>query len=96
MRLCRVRRAQTFRKNRSVAAHIIHGVSDGRFKITYAFKELDYSLRKASNVNWIEYDEIKEKYNPEKLKDGYNIVDGEKIYYISNPALGLWADSSKF
>ncbi len=84
------------RNNRSVAAHIIHGVSDGRFKITYAFKELDYSLRKASNVNWVEYDEIKEKYDYEKLKDGYNIVDGEEIYYISNPALGLWADSSKF
>ena len=31
-----------------------------------------------------------EKYDPEKLKDGWNIVDGEEIYYISNPALGLW------
>ena len=30
------------------------------------------------------------KYNPKVLKDGYNTVDGEEIYYISNPALGLW------
>ena len=32
-------------------------------------------------------------YNPNKLKDGYNVLEsGEEIFYISNPALGLWAD----
>jgi len=37
------------------------------------------------------------KYNPEKLKDGINILpDGEEIFYISNPALGLWAYKGKF
>jgi hypothetical protein len=36
------------------------------------------------------------KYNPEKLKDGFNMVDGEEIFYISNPALGLWAFKDRF
>jgi len=36
------------------------------------------------------------KYNPAVLKDGWNEVDGEEIYYISNPALGLWAYRERF
>jgi hypothetical protein len=32
------------------------------------------------------------KYNPESLKEGFNTLeDGEKIYFISNPATGLWS-----
>jgi hypothetical protein len=31
------------------------------------------------------------------LKDGYNkLSNGEEIYYISNPALGLWAFKDRF
>ena len=33
---------------------------------------------------------------PEKLKYGYNVVDGEEIYFIPNPALGLWINREKF
>ena len=37
------------------------------------------------------------RYNPETLKDGFNMMpDGEEIFYISNPALGLWAYKEKF
>ena len=36
------------------------------------------------------YDEAVKKYAPAKLKDGFNTVDGEEIFYVSNPALGLW------
>jgi hypothetical protein len=37
------------------------------------------------------------KYDPKKLKDGYNILpDDEEIFYISNPALGLWAFKERF
>jgi len=39
---------------------------------------------------------IMAKYNPEKLKEGSNIVDGEEVFYISNPALGLWAYKERF
>lgn len=27
---------------------------------------------------------------------GYNTVDDEEIYYIPNPALGLWINRKKF
>lgn len=38
-----------------------------------------------------------EIYNPDKLKDGFNkLPDGEEIFFISNPALGLWAWKEKF
>jgi len=36
------------------------------------------------------------KYAPAKLKDGFNEVNGEKIFYISNPVLGLWAWKNRF
>jgi hypothetical protein len=36
------------------------------------------------------------KYRPEKLKEGMNVLpDGEEVYFISNPALGLWAWKGK-
>jgi len=31
------------------------------------------------------------KYDPERLADGWNDVDGERVYFVRNPALGLWA-----
>ncbi len=35
-------------------------------------------------------------YDPAKLTNGWNTMpDGERIYYISNPALGLWAAKSR-
>ena len=43
-----------------------------------------------------DYDETIKKYDPEKLKYGYNTVDGEEIYFIPNPALGLWINREKF
>jgi hypothetical protein len=46
--------------------------------------------------NWGNLNEITVKYAPDRLKDGWNIVNGEEIYYISNPALGLWAYPDRF
>ena len=32
-----------------------------------------------------------------ELRDGFNVMDdGEEIFYISNPALGLWAFKDRF
>ena len=41
-------------------------------------------------------DEMIKKYDPEKLQYGYNTVDGEEIYFIPNPALGLWINRERF
>ena len=78
------------KENLSVAAHLIHGSSDGRFSITYCTEKLTGDEVRGAGFGYIPYDEIIRKYDPEKLTDGYHTVDGEEIFYISNPALGLW------
>lgn len=87
---------QDLKDNMSAAAHLIHGSSDGRFKITYAVKNISEEEIKSVGFNPASYDEMAQKYNPDKLQYGFNTVDGEEIYYIPNPALGLWIDKSKF
>ena len=85
-----VKTEEDLQNNLSVAAHLIHGSSDGRFNITYSTRELSKEEVENACFKYINYDELTKKYDPTKLVDGFNIVDGEKIYYISNPALGLW------
>ena len=82
--------------NMGVAAHLIHGSSDGRFSITSAVR--DISQKEISDVGFkaASYEEMAAKYDPAKLKYGYNTVDGEEIFYIPNPALGLWINREKF
>lgn len=86
-----VKTEDELKQNLSVAAHLIHGSSDGRFGVTYCTKLLSKEEVESVNFKYMPYDEVEEKYNPAELKDGFNTVDGEEIYYISNPALGLWS-----
>ena len=81
---------EDLRQNLSVAAHLIHGSSDGRFKITYCAGKLTEEEVRGAAFNYMPYEEAVAKYDPKKLTDGFNTVDGEEIFYISNPALGLW------
>ena len=84
------------RANMGAAAHLIHGSSDGRFSITYCVKNISKAEIESVGFNAADYDEMVKKYDPEKLSYGYNTVDGEEIYFIPNPALGLWIDREKF
>ncbi|MDR1813549.1 MAG: D-mannonate epimerase, partial [Tannerella sp.] len=79
-----------------VAAHLIHGTSEGRFKITYCPGHLSKQEIESVGFNYAPLDAMQQKYNPSTLKDGWNDVNGEEIYYISNPALGLWAYKERF
>ena len=87
---------QDLRDNMGAAAHLIHGSSDGRFSITYAVKEISQAEIEGVGFRSASYDELAKKYDPEKLHYGYNTVDSEEIYYIPNPALGLWINREKF
>lgn len=75
------------------AAHLMQGSSEGRFSITYATKPEYMSKEEIESVGyqWADYNEITERYDPAELREGWNTLpDGEEIYYVGTPALGLW------
>jgi nickel-dependent lactate racemase len=78
--------------NLSAAAHLIHGSSEGRFDVTYCPGHLSREEIESVGYRYADLHETQRRYDPKKLVDGWNkLPDGERIYYISNPALGLWA-----
>ena len=92
---------EDLRNNLAAAAHLIHGSSEGRFSITYCPGKGEENLTQQEiesvGFNYADFDQITAKYNPETLQEGYNTMpDGEEIFYISNPALGLWAHKDRF
>ena len=88
---------QELRDNLGAAAHLIHGSSEGRFRITYCpGKGVTADEIRSVGFEYGDLDEMMEKYDFANLKDGINVVNGEEIFYISNPALGLWALKSNF
>ena len=91
-----VRKNEDLKNNLSAAAHLIHGSSENRFTITYCPGHLTREEIEGVNFNFAGLEQMRKKYNPEKLKDGFNDVDGEKVYYISNPAIGLWSYRNRF
>ena len=75
------------------AAHLMQGSSEGRFTITYATKPENLSKEEIESVGyqWADYNEITKRYNPETLKEGWNVLPaGEEVYFVGTPALGLW------
>lgn len=92
---------EDLRSNLGAAAHLIHGSSEGRFSITYCpgKEERNLTREEIEGVGFIyaDIEEITNKYNPARLKDGFNTLpDGEEVFYISNPAIGLWAFKDRF
>ena len=91
-----VKENEDLQNSLGVAAHLIHGTSEGRFSITYCPGHLTRREIESVGFQYADIGEMMKKYNPVQLKDGWNEVDGEEIYYISNPALGLWAYRERF
>jgi len=84
--------------NLGASAHLIHGSSEGRFTITYCPGD-DMTREEIEGVGfkYCHYNDMVAKYPLDTLKDGWNTMpDGEEVYYISNPALGLWAHKDRF
>jgi nickel-dependent lactate racemase len=79
-------------QNLSAAAHLIHGSSEGRFRITYCPGKLSREEIQAVGYQYSDLAPMLVKYDPRQLKEGWNRMnDGRRIFFISNPALGLWA-----
>jgi nickel-dependent lactate racemase len=88
---------EELRNNLSAAAHLIHGSSENRFKITYCPGNLTKEEIESVNFQYADLAKMMNKYNPDILKDGFNVLpNGEEFFYISNPALGLWAFKDRF
>jgi nickel-dependent lactate racemase len=72
--------------NLSAAAHLIHGTSDGRFRVTYATSDLSREEIEGVGYEWADVNQMISQFNPEQLADGFN----SNLFFISNPAQGLW------
>ncbi len=88
---------EDLQNNLGAAAHLIHGSSEGRFNVTYCpGPRVSKAEIESVNFKYGDLDAMMKKYDIEKLADGWNTVDGEEIFYVSNPALGLWAYKERF
>jgi hypothetical protein len=79
----------------SAAAHLIHGSSEGRFNITWCPAHLTREEVESVGFHYGDLIAMLHCYNPSTLSHGYNRVNGEEIFFIANPGLGLWAHSSR-
>ncbi len=78
------------------AAHLIHASSEGRFNITWCPGHLTREEVEGVGFSYADLNSMLQCYSPEHLAHGYNHIDGEDIFFIANPGLGLWAHSSRF
>lgn len=81
--------------NLGAAAHLIHGSSEGRFTITYCPGGLSQKEVCDAGFRYGDLHEMEKKYDIRALRQGFNHVDGEEIYFIPNPGMGLWAHRSR-
>jgi len=79
----------------SAAAHLIHGSSEGRFEIRWCPGHLTKEEVEGVGFEYGDLVSMLRRYDPQKLTQGYNRVDGEDVFFIGNPGLGLWADRGR-
>jgi hypothetical protein len=95
--LAAVKANRELQENLGAAAHLIHGSSEGRFTITYAPGHLTRGEIEGAGFQYADLKAMTARYNPSALQDGFSVMpDGEEIFFISNPALGLWAVRERF
>ena len=88
---------QDLQQNLSVAAHLIHGSSEERFTITYCPSGLTREQVQRAGFRYGDVAAMSARYDPHALRDGWNdLPGGERVYFISNPATGLWASRERF
>jgi hypothetical protein len=79
----------------SAASHLIHASSEGRFTIRWCPGYLSQEEIEGVGFAYGDLGKMMEKYDPARLAHGYNRVDGEDVFFIANPGLGLWAHKSR-
>ncbi len=76
-------------------AHLIHGSSEGRFRITYAPGHMTREEIEGVNFQYADINETIAKYQPDTLREGFNEIGGERIFFIPTPSAGLWSTREK-
>ncbi|HEX4150304.1 MAG TPA: lactate racemase domain-containing protein [Pirellulales bacterium] len=77
-------------------AHLIHGSSEGRFRITYAPGFLTQAEIEGVNFGYADLQATLDRYHPERLNEGWHrTADGEDFFFIPTPSAGLWATRDK-
>ena len=72
-------------------AHLLHGSSEGRFRITYAPGYLSREEIEGINFAYADLADTVERYRPDRSKEGWNqTADGEEYFFIPTPSAGLW------
>jgi nickel-dependent lactate racemase len=83
--------------NLSVAAHLVHGSSEGRFTVRYCTPQLSQGEIESAGYQWGSLDGALARYDAAHLSTGWHTsADGERFFFIPNPALGLWANRARF
>jgi nickel-dependent lactate racemase len=82
----------------SAAAHLIHGSSEGRFRITYApGPGISRAEIESVGYGYASLTEMQAKYDVKKMSLGWNqLPGGERVFFVPNPALGLWSTKARF
>jgi hypothetical protein len=91
-----VAKSEELAANLSAAAHLIHGSSEGRFTIAYCPGGLSRDEITAAGFQYGDLKCALAKYNPARMKLGYNTVGTEDVFFVPNPGLGLWAHRDRF
>jgi nickel-dependent lactate racemase len=91
-----VQRDAELQDNLAVAAHLIHGSSEGRFRISYAAGGLSRAEIEAAGYAWAEPDVALQRLLAANPADGLQTLSGRQIFFVSDPGLGLWASRDRF
>jgi len=87
---------EDLRRNLAVAAHLIHGSTEGRFHVTVATDTVDRRVIQSVGFGHMSLEEARQRYRYQERTPGrHTASDGSPFYYIANPAAGLWAAAGR-
>jgi hypothetical protein len=65
--------------------------------VRYAAGGLTREEIEGAGFVWGDIASLRGRYDPAALADGWNVMeDGEEIFFVRNPQLGLWALEAQF
>ena len=77
-------------------AHLLHGSSEGRFRVTYAPGFLTQPEIESVHFGYADLNSMLDRYRPDERSEGWNTTDdGERFYFIPTPSAGLWSTKGR-